>query len=81
MMDVAAIDPMVQLETMGTLVCEGDVCAVVGTGSDAAVLLTAPVAFADGLDGLLRKQISDQVDRAGAMTPPSLLIKEELDGV
>ena len=81
MMDVAAIDPMVQLETMGTLVCEGDVCAVVGTGSAAAVLLPAPVAFADGLDGLLRKQISDQVDQAGAMTLPSLLIKEELDGV
>lgn len=81
MMGAAAIDPVVQLETTGTLVCEGDVCAVVGTGSDAAVLLTAPVVFADGLDGLLRKQISDQVDQAGAMTPRSLLIKEELDGV
>jgi len=66
---------------LGTLVCEGSACAVVGAATDAAVVLTAPVADPGWLDGLLRKQISDQFDQAGAHGAPSLLIKEDLDGV
>jgi hypothetical protein len=54
---------------------------VVGAATDAAVVLTAPVADPGWLDGLLRKQISDQFDQAGAHGAPSLLIKEDLDGV
>lgn len=66
---------------LGTLVCEGSACAVVGAVTDAAVVLTAPVADPGWLDGLLRKQISGQFDQAGAHAAPGLLIKEDLDGV
>jgi hypothetical protein len=67
--DAAAIDPGLIEETPGTLVCEGDACVVVGAGSDAGVVLAAADASAGWLDGLLRKQISDQVDRAEATAP------------
>ena len=57
----------------GTLVCEGSACAlvgaVVGAGTDVAVTSTAPGTAADWLEGLLVKQISNQVDQAGASTP------------
>ena len=52
-----------------TLVCEGSACAVVGAGTDAAVRLTVPGAAADWLAGLLVKQISKQVEQAGASAP------------
>ena len=71
MTDVVAFDPGFAAQDPGTLVCEGDTCAVVGAGSDAAVITAAPAAPSDWLDGLLRKEISDQVDRAGASTPPA----------
>ena len=71
MTGVAAFDPGIALEDPGTLVCEGDTCAVVGAGAEAAVTAAAPAAQSDWLDGLLRKEISDQVDRAGANTPPA----------
>ena len=54
---------------------------MVGAATDAAVVLTAPVADPGWLDGLLRKQISGQFDQAGAHGAPGLLIKEDLDGV
>ena len=53
----------------GTLVCEGSACAVVGAGTDDAVRLAAPGTASDWLEGLLSKQISNQVDQAGASTP------------
>ena len=53
----------------GTLVCEGSACALVGAGTDVAVTSTAPGTAADWLEGLLVKQISNQVDQAGASTP------------
>ena len=59
------------LPAPGTLVCEGSVCAVVGAGSGVAVSAAAPAAAADWLGGLLVKQISTQVDEAGASTPPA----------
>lgn len=71
MTDVATFDPGSVLANPGTLVCEGDTCAVVGAGADVAVPVAAPAAQSDWLDGLLRKEISDQVDRAGASTPPA----------
>ena len=58
----AAVDP-------GTLVCEGSSCAVGGAGTAAAVMSAAPGTAADWLEGLLVKQISKQVDQAGASTP------------
>ena len=53
----------------GTLVCEGSACAVVGAGTEEAVGLAAPGTASDWLEGLLVKQISKQVDQAGASTP------------
>ncbi len=53
----------------GTLVCEGSTCAVVGAGTDDAVGLAAPDTPSDWLAGLLVKQISKQVDQAGASAP------------
>ena len=55
----------------GTLVCEGSTCAVVGAGMDDAVGLAAPGTPSDWLAGLLVKQISKQVDEAGASAPRS----------
>lgn len=53
----------------GTLVCEGSTCAVVGAGTDDAVGLATPGTPSDWLAGLLVKQISKQVDQAGASAP------------
>ena len=69
MTDAAAIEPGFTEEAPGTLACEGDACAVVGAGSEPGVLLAAADASTGWLDGLLRKQISDQVDRAEATAP------------
>ena len=52
-----------------TLVCEGSACVVVGAGPGAAARLTAPDVAADWLEGLLVKQISKQVEQAGASAP------------
>ncbi len=57
------------LPAVATLVCEGSVCAVVGAESGAAVVPAPPAVAADWLDGLLVKQISNQIDQAGASTP------------
>jgi len=67
--DTAQQDTGAAMDSGGTLVCEGSACAIVGAVTDAAVLVAAPGTATDWLDGLLRKQISDQVDEAGASTP------------
>ena len=69
MTDAVQPDTGDALATPGTLVCEGSVCAVVGAESGAAIVPAAPAAAADWLDGLLVKQISNQVDEAGASLP------------
>ena len=57
-------------QSTATLVCEGSACAVVGAAPGAAVGQAVPGGVPGlQLDGLLRKQISDQVDRAGASAP------------
>lgn len=56
-------------QSTATLVCEGSACAVVGAAPGATAAQAVPGEVAGLLDGLLRKQISDQGDRAGASTP------------
>lgn len=62
-------NPGFEAPAPGTIVCEGSVCAVVGTESGAAVVPAASAAVAAWLDGLLVKQISNQIDQTGASTP------------
>ena len=69
MTDAAAPFPGGVEQVGGTLVCEGSACAVVGAAPDGTAAQAVSGDVTGLLDGLLRKQISDQVDRAGASTP------------
>ena len=70
MTDAGAPEQRGEEQSRGTLVCEGSACAVVGAAPGASAVQAVPGEVAGlQLDGLLRKQISDQVDRAGASAP------------
>ena len=68
MTDAVQADSGDAVAAPGTLVCGGSTCAVVGAATGDAVRLAAPGTASDWLEGLLSKQISNQVDQAGAST-------------